>query len=227
MAVVTLSVLEGRERGRIHRDLQTPVTIGREEENHIQLNDERISRMHAKLQDDNGTIIFTDLNSTNGSRINGHPVSLRILRPGDHLQLGRSTLLFGSDLEIGQRARELGCSVSDLLPVSREMDSKSESDEEPGTSHNLLPEEFCEDLLPQLFVGETPPLPEGLTGTQRARLSDLLMYIHDLQNQVLRNAVEVDAEQGVQEVHWHQVQNLLQLQRQLAVWLKAVASPEE
>ena len=95
MVNVTLSVLEGLERGRIFRNLHTPITIGREEVNSVQLNDERISRLHAKLQDDQGQVIFTDLNSTNGSRINGHPVHLRILRPGDHLQLGRCTLLFG------------------------------------------------------------------------------------------------------------------------------------
>ena len=97
MASVTLTVLEGLERGSVFRNLHTQITIGREEVNSVQLNDERISRLHAKLQDDGGHVIFTDLNSTNGSRINGHPVQLRILRPGDHLQLGRCTLLFGSD----------------------------------------------------------------------------------------------------------------------------------
>ncbi len=181
--------------------------------------------MHAKVQDDGGTVIFTDLNSTNGSRVNGHPVSLRVLRPGDHLQLGRSTLLFGSDQEISERARQLGCAVTDLLPVSREFDETPDDAGDPGASQQMLPDEFCEDLLPRLFVGETPPLPENLTPTQRARLSDILMYIHDLQNQILRNAVETDPEQGIQEVHWHQFQNLLQLQRRLAVWLRDIAGP--
>lgn len=223
MALVTLSVLEGRERGQIHRNLQTPVTIGREEENTVQLNDERISRLHAKLQDDGGTVIFTDLNSTNGSRVNGHPVSLRVLRPGDHLQLGRSTLLFGSDQEISERARQIGCAVTDLLPVSREFDETPDDAGDPGASHQMLPDEFGEDLLPQLFVNETPPLPENLTPIQRARLSDVLMYIHDMQHQILRNATETDPEHGIQEVHWHQFQNLLQLQRRLAVWLRDIS----
>ena len=50
MAFVTLSILEGLERGRVFRNLQPPITIGREEINDVQLNDERISRLHAKLQ---------------------------------------------------------------------------------------------------------------------------------------------------------------------------------
>ena len=50
MALLTLSVLEGLERGRVYDQLETPVTIGREEDNVVQLNDERVSRVHAKLQ---------------------------------------------------------------------------------------------------------------------------------------------------------------------------------
>ena len=93
MTLVTISILEGLERGQTFHDLEPPVTIGREEDNVIQLNDERVSRVHAKLQDDRGQVILTDLNSTNGSRINGHPVQLRVLQPGDHVQIGRCTLL--------------------------------------------------------------------------------------------------------------------------------------
>ena len=42
MGRVTLSVLEGLERGHVFRNISTPVTIGREEVNDVQLNDERI-----------------------------------------------------------------------------------------------------------------------------------------------------------------------------------------
>jgi len=117
MASVTLSILEGLERGRVYDSLETPVTIGREEDNMVQLNDERVSRVHAKLQEDRGQIILTDLNSTNGSRVNGHPVQLRVLQPGDHLQIGRCTLLDGSDEQISEHATELGVEVAALSPL--------------------------------------------------------------------------------------------------------------
>src|SRR5436853_4070040 len=90
MATVTFQVLEGIDRGRIFRNLATPITIGREEGNGLRLNDERVSRFHAKVQQDNDDIVLTDLESTNGTRVNGRVVQIRRLRPGDRICVGRS-----------------------------------------------------------------------------------------------------------------------------------------
>ena len=159
MASVTLSVLEGLERGHVIRNLQTPITIGREEVNDVQLNDERISRLHAKLQEDQGHVIFTDLSSTNGSRINGHPVQLRILRPGDHLQLGRCTLLFGSEQEIAERARQLGLTVDALLPLQGPPGRSLPAGGSPNAEFCLADNLNSEHMLSPLFPNERPPLP--------------------------------------------------------------------
>ena len=83
MADVTLRVLDGADRGKVYESLPTPVTIGREEGNSVQLNDERISRFHIKIQEDLGKLVLTDLESTNGTRVNGEDAQLRILRYGD------------------------------------------------------------------------------------------------------------------------------------------------
>src|SRR5215472_17770142 len=107
MPVVTFQVLEGIDKGRIFRELPTPVTIGREEGNLLRLNDERVSRFHAKVQFDNGEIILTDLESTNGTRVNGTVVQIRRLRPGDRVSVGRSLLLFGTEQEISARMATL------------------------------------------------------------------------------------------------------------------------
>src|SRR5919205_818150 len=107
MAKVTFQVVEGVDKGRIFRDLPTPVTIGREEGNLLRLNDERVSRFHAKVQQDNGDIILTDLESTNGTKVNGTVVQIRRLRPGDRVCVGRSLLLFGSNQEIAARMADL------------------------------------------------------------------------------------------------------------------------
>ena len=50
MKKLTFQVLEGIDKGRIYRELPIPTTIGREEGNLLRLNDERISRVHAKIQ---------------------------------------------------------------------------------------------------------------------------------------------------------------------------------
>src|SRR5271168_3663066 len=103
MPAVTFQILEGVDKGRYFRDLPTPVTIGREEGNVLRLNDERVSRFHAKVQFDNSEVILTDLESTNGTRVNGNVIQIRRLRPGDRVGVGRSLLLFGSEKEIAER----------------------------------------------------------------------------------------------------------------------------
>src|SRR5438034_9056492 len=104
MMMVTFQVLDGVDRGKVFRNLMPPVTIGREEGNILRLNDERVSRFHAKVQCDNEDVILTDLDSTNGTRINGNPVQIRRLRPGDRVGIGRSILMFGSNEEIAARS---------------------------------------------------------------------------------------------------------------------------
>src|ERR1700689_1398282 len=103
MPEVTFQVLEGIDKGRVFRELATPVTVGREEGNVLRLNDERVSRFHAKIQQDGDDIILTDLESTNGPRVNGIVVQIRRLRYGDRVSVGRSLLLFGSNEEIAAR----------------------------------------------------------------------------------------------------------------------------
>ena len=107
MAEITLRVLDGADRGKVFDALSTPVTIGREEGNSIQLNDERVSRFHLKIQIDRDKVVLTDLQSTNGTKVNGEDIQLRILRFGDLITVGRSTLLFGSRQQIADRLREL------------------------------------------------------------------------------------------------------------------------
>src|SRR5207248_7065689 len=112
---VTFQIVDGIDKGRLFRDLVVPFTIGREEGNLLRLNDERVSRYHAKVQQDAGDLILTDLESTNGTRVNGHVVQIRRLRFGDRIALGRSLLLFGSDEEINARRATLRAGIKSLL----------------------------------------------------------------------------------------------------------------
>ena len=107
MAQITLRILDGADRGRVFENLPTPVTIGREEGNSLQLNDERVSRFHVKIQEDQDKVVLTDLESTNGTKVNGEDIQLRILRYGDIISMGRSVLLFGSREQIAERLAAL------------------------------------------------------------------------------------------------------------------------
>ena len=44
MTGVTLKIIHGADRGKVYEDLEPPLTVGREEGNEIQLNDDRVSR---------------------------------------------------------------------------------------------------------------------------------------------------------------------------------------
>ena len=129
MPAVTFQILEGIDKGRMFRELPTPVTIGREEGNVLRLNDERISRFHAKVQFDNGEVILTDLESTNGTRVNGNIVQIRRLRPGDRIGVGRSLLLFGSEQEIAAR-------IATLSSASAPSIEKTAANMHPATVHS-------------------------------------------------------------------------------------------
>src|SRR6516225_7124780 len=131
---VTFQVVDGIDKGRLFRDLPVPFTIGREEGNLLRLNDERVSRYHAKVQQDGGDLILTDLESTNGTRVNGHVVQIRRLRFGDQVALGRSVLLFGSDEQIeGRRA-----SLPGKDPLAGSLTSAVDPDGPPTVHANAL-----------------------------------------------------------------------------------------
>ena len=71
----------------------TPLSLGRARDNALVLEDARISRHHGRLQARRGTLVYTDLGSTNGSRVNGIRVDEIALGVGDRLQLGDTVLV--------------------------------------------------------------------------------------------------------------------------------------
>ncbi len=64
------------------------LTIGRGEDNDIQLDGLQISKRHARLSRSGGDIVVEDLKSTNGVFINGQRVSRQAIRPNDAVQIG-------------------------------------------------------------------------------------------------------------------------------------------
>jgi pSer/pThr/pTyr-binding forkhead associated (FHA) protein len=224
MALVTLRALDGADRGRVFENILTPVTVGREEGNSVQLNDERVSRFHLKIQEDGENLVLTDLESTNGTKVNGESVRVWVLRPGDVIALGRTLLLAGSPEEIAARLAQLrGADLSaGVLPDDEEVEQSSplvslESElrhgDEPGawaTLHTLLP----------------PELPSDLTPGQSAELAELLLYFH-LRIRGLLETVQVLPRSEKVTLEQRQWQNLLDLQGRIAEYLRAIGEPEE
>jgi hypothetical protein len=224
MKTVTFQVLVGVDKGRIFRDLPIPVTIGREEGNVLRLNDERISRFHAKIQVDNDDVILTDLDSTNGTRINGHPVQIRRIQPGDRLGIGRSILLFGSNGEIAAR-------ITAEKAVQGSAGAEAPFFCPPGESTRAGDIDFDrgEDDGPDPFWTVTdrsmPELPQKLTPSQAARLSEIFDFLH----RGLTSASEgltVFEDVGHVTIPFPDWQKIQAVQMLLARYLRAVAEPD-
>ena len=74
----------------------TPLEIGRSRDSGLVLADTKVSRQHGRLQARRGTLVYTDLGSTNGSRVNGIRVDEIALGLGDRLLLGDTVLVVES-----------------------------------------------------------------------------------------------------------------------------------
>jgi len=221
MAGITLRVLDGADRGRVFNELAPPITIGREEGNTIQLNDERVSRFHLKIQDDNERLVLTDLESTNGTKVNGEDIQLRILRHGDMISVGRSVLLFGSRDEIANRVARLRANSRHDHTIGTD---DSQTPRKPASCDFDLNIEGDSDLQAKLFALDPPELPNRLSPGQAAQLAEVFEYLHLRVRQMLRAAdVDVKAERVVLDLA--QWQNLLDLQSRLAEYLRFVSDP--
>jgi pSer/pThr/pTyr-binding forkhead associated (FHA) protein len=234
MAPVTFQVLEGIDKGRVFRELPTPVTIGREEGNVLRLNDERVSRFHAKVQSDNNEIIITDLDSTNGTRVNGNVVQIRRLRPGDRIHVGRSILLFGSEQEIRARAETLASASAANAPGGATRYNPATVQSQTLTSNVEDDLDFDLSLTQKitasggnLFIGNKPlpPLPQKMSPSQAARLSELLDFLHRNLTTATEN-IRANEEGSQVTLSYQDWQRVLAVQMLLARYVRAVAEPD-
>jgi hypothetical protein len=69
------------------------LTIGRATDNDLVAVDGRVSRHHGRIVGRRGTLVYSDLGSTNGSRVNGVTVTEVVLGVGDRLEVGDTRLI--------------------------------------------------------------------------------------------------------------------------------------
>ena len=222
MAFITLRVLHGADRGRVFDRVPTPVTIGREEGNTIRLNDDRISRYHLKLQEDHDRVVATDLESTNGTKINGEDIQVRIVRDGDMIALGRSLLLVGSHEDIDRRIAEVAARhPADGQGRARQM---RERIERIAAQDSDIVEDVT-DVRSPLLPGGPPTLPARLTPAQSAELSELLEYVAAVLHGAAEHVVGRPGQDRV-ELDFPAWQALLELQASLASMLRRIGEGE-
>ena len=214
MSSITLRVLDGTDRGKVFDSIEAPVTIGREEGNTIQLNDERISRFHLRIQQDHDDLVLTDLESTNGSKVNNEDVQLKIIRHGDLICIGRSTLLFGTRDEINKGLENPNASGSHQL-------AQAGSDE---VSDVAVADQSWQKDARLLLSGEPPRLPERLSPGQAAQLAEVLEFLHSHTRQIaLESKVDRHNKQVVMATEkW---QRLLDAHAHLSEYMRKISDP--
>lgn len=92
MAKLVISFPPGTETS--HDLGEEQITIGRVDDNTIQIDDASVSSHHAELSPEMGGYLVRDLSSTNGTRVNGENITERVIRDGDKVRFGQIEAVF-------------------------------------------------------------------------------------------------------------------------------------
>jgi predicted component of type VI protein secretion system len=121
-----------KHRGTIYPVSANPVVLGRSPQaSLVVISDERVSRRHAVVRDVEGTLTIEDLNSRNGTFVDGRRIH------------EKTVLKAGSVISIGGERLEVVCQVSQ--PFSQTVDSALHDDVATVTEKNALG--VVEDLM--------------------------------------------------------------------------------
>lgn len=154
-------ITDGPARGLVFPAQDRPLTIGRDRCATIRIDDHRASRQHAVIEPADGSWVVRDLGSTNQTYLNGTPVAQAVLKDGDLVRIGNTTLRFclaGVPALAREPAEDLSIEM-DAEALQASLRASSGSPDTP-TLHEVLyelsqrsqlglsPHEYLEDALP-------------------------------------------------------------------------------
>ncbi|MHC4852244.1 MAG: FHA domain-containing protein, partial [Planctomycetota bacterium] len=94
MTDYVLEILDGDSAGDIFELTGATTSIGRRSSNDIVLNDEKVSGRHAEVVQEEDHFLLKDLGSTNGTLMDGRPITEVVLSPNDIVRVGRLRVAF-------------------------------------------------------------------------------------------------------------------------------------
>jgi hypothetical protein len=97
-----LVVIHGPHQGRRFEITDSPTRIGRVAGNHVVLDNVSVSSSHAELIRDQQSFRLRDLDSTNGTRVNGHRITDTLLFRDDKVLFGELLMAFSGE-DVPQR----------------------------------------------------------------------------------------------------------------------------
>jgi transcriptional regulator with GAF, ATPase, and Fis domain len=87
-------VISGPSKGTVVRLKGDQLSVGRDTANHLSLRDRAVSRRHFTISKTDVAFHLVDLDSHNGTFVNGIPVRRKLLGHGDTIRVGRCELVF-------------------------------------------------------------------------------------------------------------------------------------
>jgi pSer/pThr/pTyr-binding forkhead associated (FHA) protein len=122
-----LVVLSAGMTGRTQELKADKTTIGRVEDNTFQIAEPSVSSHHCEVVLRGKDVVVVDLNSTNGTFINGEKITEQVIKPGQILRLGKIELRLDTDTPAAPAKKALdqtlvmqrGVSLTDLEQGAR------------------------------------------------------------------------------------------------------------
>ena len=156
MDKATLLVIQGIDQGARFDVADEPLGLGRDVVNPVCLHDTEISRCHARVEAENGNFVLSDLNSSNGTYVNGESIRRRELKNGDQIQVGRTILLFSHATD-----RAAGTDASQRIAFVPERDAEDLSSIVSSIGH-----EVGRDLVTQVHDLKPDSVAQSLANLQ-------------------------------------------------------------
>lgn len=92
--IASLVAIAGPVKGDVVPLTKEPLSIGRSSANQLCIPDLALSRTHCCVGSESNRVIIHDLDSSNGTFVNGIPVRKRVLEHGDEVRIGQSVFVF-------------------------------------------------------------------------------------------------------------------------------------
>jgi len=92
--VARLRVTDGGMSFDIYLDDKLKVHVGRADDCDVLIEDDEASRNHCRIELTPGGFVLTDLDSSNGTAVNGRPVTQHPMRDGDEIAIGDCRIKF-------------------------------------------------------------------------------------------------------------------------------------
>jgi len=92
-----LLIVEGPNQGKEIPIQKSSFEIGRSPVNSFILQDEQVSRQHARIEQNGNEFVLKDLRSRNGVFVNSNRIENHVLHAGDRIRIGSSVFVFKTD----------------------------------------------------------------------------------------------------------------------------------